>query len=287
MFGSYTSVGCGDRAQNSRCRFMIAQVLFFATVGLYGLATGVFFAWVLRRGVRSQTVGRWVLAVALAAHLGAIGASCLHGLHPLLDTAGALSLTAWLLVVAYFALRLRWRVDAVGAIVAPLAMTLVGLGRLVPRGQGGGEGVAETLGRLHLTMVSLGVAAFALAAIFALLYLIQDAALRGKRMGLLHRLTPPLATLDNVAGRLVAVAFPVFTLAVISGVFWMRALPERPDLRAEYAVSGVVWLIFGGLLLARHTVGLSGRRAALLNVAGFVMVVAVLAIYTVRRVWGT
>lgn len=265
---------------------MIAQALFFAAVGLYGLATGIFFAWVLRRSSRSQRVGHWVLAAALVAHLGAIGASCVRGLNPLVDTAGALSLTAWLLVIAYFALRLRWRVDAVGAIVAPLALVLVSLGQIVPRGPGSGEGVAHSLGRLHLTMVSLGVAAFALAAIFALLYLIQDAALRGKRTGLLYRLTPPLATLDNLAGRLIAVAFPVFTLAVISGVLWMRALPERQDLRTEYAVSGAVWLIFGALLVARHTVGVSGRRAAVLNVAGFVMVVAVLAIYVARRVWG-
>ena len=57
-------------------------------------------------------------------------------------------------------------------------------------------------------------------------------------------------------------------------------------MRPEHALAGITWTIFAALILARVTVGWRGRRAALLTVAGFMVVVAVLVIYMGRRMLG-
>ena len=48
--------------------------------------------------------------------------------------------------------------------------------------------------------------------------------------------------------------------------------------------AGIVWLIFAVLIGGRLTVGLRGRSAALLTLAGFGFTAVVLLIYVGRRV---
>ena len=260
------------------------HVLFYLTATFYGLTSAVFVANLLGRKEGLLNWGRWLLGATLVLHLAMIGNFCIEGLHPLMDASGALNLMAVFLSIGYLLTLLRWRLGAAGALIVPLAFALFLSGKLTPRGSlAPGEALAKRLGEVHLTLVALGVSAFALAAAVSLLYMLQESALRSNRLGALYHRTPSLTTLDDVGRRLTYVGFPIFTLAVLTGVLWMMRLSQHPSFRLEYAISGVIWLIFGSLIVGRKTVGMRGRRAAALTLVGFAATALVLVLYMGRR----
>ena len=139
--------------------------------------------------------------------------------------------------------------------------------------------------RVHVTAAAVGVALFALACSFGIMYLLQERELKGKRFGPLLSLLPSLHALHRVNGILVAVGFGVFTVALVSGSVLARTAWCRSwDWDGQQVASLVVWLVFGAMVLARHT-GHGARRQAVLSLVAFSLVITCLL--SVRLVGGT
>lgn len=88
--------------------------------------------------------------------------------------------------------------------------------------------------------------------------------------GLVARL-PKAATLDLWAYRTTAIAFPIWTFAVIAGAIWAAKAWSRYwgwDPKESWAF--ITWVLYAAYLHARATSGWRGRRAAYVGVAGFV-----------------
>ena len=252
-------------------------------MALYGAATTVYFVCLFGRSERALRVARWVLAVALLGHLAMIGSLCIQKHNPLQDVRGALSLAAWLLGLGYLLTTFRTRMGAVGAFITPLSMALLISAGITPQTPGPG---VSPLGKLHIALAAIGVAAFGLAAAVSLIHLMQETALKRKRLGPLFRRSPPLTALDDAGRRLILVGFPIFTLAMVTGAVWVSQLPSHDEFRIEYLISAVTWFIFALIIIARWTVGWRGRQAAWATVAGFLATVVILMIYMGRRMLG-
>ena len=81
---------------------------------------------------------------------------------------------------------------------------------------------------------------------------------------------PEPATLDRVAYRAVAFAFPIYTFGVIAGAIWAEAAWGRYwgwDPKETWAF--IAWVIYAAYLHARATAGWKGRSAAWINLLGF------------------
>lgn len=260
--------------------------LFIGAAAGYAGSAALYITYLFGRNERTLLLARGALGAALLVHLALIGLLCSHKLNPLRDLSGALSLTAWLLGVGYLVTTLRTRLGPVGAFIAPLSLALLISSRVTPHTQAPSAAGVGPLGKLHIALVAMGVAAFGLAAAIALIYLFQEAALKRKRIGPLFRRSPPLTALDDAGRVLILIGFPLFTLAMITGVVWVARLPGHEGFRVEYVISGITWLIFALVILARLTVGWRGRQAAWATVLGFVATVAVLVIYMGRRMLG-
>jgi cytochrome c-type biogenesis protein CcsB len=90
-----------------------------------------------------------------------------------------------------------------------------------------------------------------------------------RRAGLLAWL-PPSETLDRLAYRVVAFAFPVWTFAIIAGAIWAEQAWSRAwgwDPKETW--SFITWLAYAAYLHARATAGWRGRPAAVLSLIGF------------------
>jgi ABC-type transport system involved in cytochrome c biogenesis permease subunit len=77
-------------------------------------------------------------------------------------------------------------------------------------------------------------------------------------------------TLDKVAYRTVAFAFPIYTFGVIAGAIWAEAAWGRYwgwDPKETWAF--IAWVVYAGYLHARATAGWKGRSAAWINLLGF------------------
>ena len=271
--------------------------LFPATVALYGIACALFFAHLYGPGAGAghgaqagqrqdaptgvSTLARIALALAFASHAVDIGWLCTKGMHPVVNAKEALSFFSWLLCGAYLLLSSRYRLAAIGVVLVPMTLVLDLAARLSPGSEQ--RGAASLLAIVHITLASLGVALFAVAACGAVLYLVEERNLKQHRTGRLFRRGPALETLDTLNRRTIAVGFTLFTVALITGAVWLLQTPGGHGLlSAQYLLSSVAWLVYAGLIAARIGVGFRGRRAAVLTVAGAMTAVAVLVVYLVR-----
>lgn len=247
----------------------------------YGLATVLYLAF--HAGLRAPLAraGRMVLAAGWVLQTVDIGIRCTHGQHPVASTAEALAFIAWLIVAGYLGASLRYRLEAAGAFAVPAALILLLLARVVP---GNTTAPPGALVVLHVLLATSGVATFALAAILEVLYLLQERRLKRKQLDRLRAGGAPLDTLDTLAARCVSIGFPIFTVALITGAWVVRAglLQQGSAVRPEYLVAIASWLAFGVLLVARVSGGWQGRRAAWLTVGGFSGVVLVVLGYFIR-----
>ena len=131
---------------------------------------------------------------------------------------------------------------------------------------------------IHVTLVSIAEGALMTSAVLTALFLIKQRYERladhpGRKlstpMTVAARL-PTSATLDKVAYRVVAFAFPLYTVAIICGAIWAEAAWGRYwgwDPKETWAF--IVWVVYACYLHARATAGWKGRTAAWINLAGF------------------
>ena len=256
--------------------------LSYLTIALYAVVSTVFVAYLFKRDDHLRALGRLLVLGLLAVHVAAIGSFCVRGVHPLTGLSSVLNLIAFVLMAAYWLIGLRVRMGVGGALVTPLAFCLVVSGQLTPAGPPIG-GAPAVLGKLHLSLVAMGVAALALATVVSIAYLRLAALLRRNQLAVLDRGGPALTTLDGIGLRLTLIGAPLFLLAVITGLFWSAQLPGGLTWRVEHLLSGGILVLFGVLIVARLTVGWRGRKAALLTLASFTVTALVLAIYLARR----
>lgn len=258
------------------------MVIYFAvTAVLYALTGVLYFAYL---GGLSEKVAVWArrsMVAAFVANSVEMAAHGIAGMHPVSSVRESIGFAAWLLVGVYLLVQLRRRLDAVGALVAPAALMLDIAARLSPAVEGGVQGLG-VIGRVHISLASIGVSIFALATAVAVLYLVEERQLKHRKFSSIVRKGPALTTLDNLGHRCVQVGFPIFTVAMILGAWWGTRLSM--GLRPEYVIAGVSWAAFAALLIARVATGWRGRRAAVLTIVGFAASLMVLAVYLVRAV---
>ncbi|MDO5533031.1 MAG: c-type cytochrome biogenesis protein CcsB [Propionibacteriaceae bacterium] len=122
---------------------------------------------------------------------------------------------------------------------------------------------------IHIVAAAIAGAAFNVAAIAAILYLIrQRAEEKGTLSGYLARL-PHSSTLDDFSFRLHRFAFPLWTFTILAGAVWADYAWGRFwgwDPKETWSL--VTWVVYAAYLHARVTAGWKGRRAAWLAVVG-------------------
>jgi ABC-type uncharacterized transport system permease subunit len=248
-------------------------------------AAGVVLFVVLAGKPKLRPLALSLVGVAWLAHGIDIGWRGVEHVHPAESVREALGFLAFIITSGYLLASLRYRLTLGGVVVMPVSLVLLLLARLTPAGIEP-EGLS-TLGRIHISLATIGVGVFALASALSAIYLAEERALKTKKLdGLVFRdRGAPLDALDRLAHRLVWIGFPIFTVALVLGAVWVSQIGENID-RPEYALAVVTWFAYATLLVARQIYGWRGRRAARLALSGFATALAVLVIYLVRRLTG-
>jgi cytochrome c-type biogenesis protein CcsB len=126
---------------------------------------------------------------------------------------------------------------------------------------------------IHVTaaVISSGILLFA--GVASVLYLLRSVHDANGRLAWTAKL-PGADVLDRVAYRATAVAFPIWTFAVIAGAIWAEAAWGRYwGWDPKETTAFIAWVIYAGYLHARSTAGWRGRKAAAVNVVGFLVMV--------------
>jgi cytochrome c-type biogenesis protein CcsB len=228
----------------------------------------------LREGLRRM--GPILLVIAVVFHGVEIATRSLSLGHiAVVSYADGLSFLAWTLSVLFLLLHRRYRLAALGAVVAPLAFLLTLVAFAVATGA---TDLPPTLRSawlpVHVTLAFLGNAVFAIAFATSLVYLFEDNRLKAKRPSHIRRIFPSLEKLDELNYRLLAWGFPLLTLGILSGAIWAHFVwGQFWTWEPRETWSLVTWALYAVLLHGR-TVGWRGRRAAELTILGFVVLLA-------------
>jgi ABC-type transport system involved in cytochrome c biogenesis permease subunit len=255
---------------------MLSMTILRLAAALYAVAAGAYLVFFARpRHKRLATIGFWFLAAAFVVHAAAIGVGCSEfGGAEFFSLRGGLVLLVFLVTGAYLFLQRYYKMPTVGAFVTPLSLVV-----LLPAlfGTPGHPGVAPETVRhpsvtVHILSAVGGVALFAIAFGVAIMYLLQEREVKGKRFGALFSRLPSLDSLDRMIQRLVRAGFVFYTVAIIAGTItatavWKSAWSWDP----QQIVSLAVWILYGAMVQLRHS-GWHGRRYALMTLVGFVVV---------------
>jgi ABC-type transport system involved in cytochrome c biogenesis permease subunit len=226
---------------------------------------------------RPPPAGAALVAAGFLAHTASIALACRElGGGEFLALRGGLGLAGWAAAGIFVLVERAYRVPSAGAFVLPLVLVAT-----IPAALGGvaAGGPVPAIVRLpalklHVTTALAGVAIFAIACGVALMYLLQEREVRGKRFGALFPRLPPLGLMDDLNRRLLRAGFAVFTIALVSGaIVAKQAWGSFWQWDGKQVASLVVWLAYGALVHLGRA-GVHGRRAALGTAAGLALVLA-------------
>ncbi len=249
----------------------MAELLVFPALLAYGEAA-VAYAGELRGPGLAGRLAPWGVRLGWLAQTGLLlGQAASAEGFAWRTWAGSLNLFVWLVVGAYLIWGCTPRYRLLGLTVMPVAAVLLALawwggGTSLEDGSRSGGVLA-----VHAGLMLAGFAGLTLAAAMAGLYLWQERRLKRHARRVLKVRMPALDALDRLAARTVFGSLALLTVGIGVGA----ASFERGDFDAAMAVTIGIYATYSALLVLRHE-GWRGRRAALLNLAGFALVAVVL-----------
>lgn len=214
-----------------------------------------------------------MLAIASVAHTACFGFLHRGDATPAL-TELSVAVSFMALVGTIFFLVLAWRTRLLGLVVlmAPLAFVSVFAAgihlRVVEPAEKATGGSWE---HAHVLLASAGLALLGLAGIAGLFFLLEHRRLKSKQPIRPRFRLPSIEALDRVNKVALAVGFPLLTLGVITGVFWIEAQSGRVFSGTPHEVwSMIAWAIYAVVIVARFATHQGARQAAASAVGGFV-----------------
>lgn len=248
---------------------------YYLAVTLYGVGTISHLAYVISLRDLFSRIGAVLLSVGFVLHSTAlIFRYYAAGYFPITNLYESFSFFAWAIVLVYIVVNHRYRIRVLGAFVAPVVLILVVVSLALPK----------EIFPLHPTLRSywlpfhgifafLGNAVFALAFCVGIMYLIQERQIKSKKtVGLLMRL-PSLEILDEINYRALTFGFPLLTVGMITGSVWASyAWGSYWSWDPKETWSLITWFLYAALLHQRLAIGWRGRKAAMMAVIGFLVV---------------
>src|SRR5204863_6764548 len=97
---------------------------------------------------------------------------------------------------------------------------------------------------IHTPLVFLGYAALFIAFAAAIMYLIQERALKSKHPIRFYNWLPSLEICDDLAYKSLAIGFPLITLGIVTGALWAQVVWGVWARDAKVLFSFLTWLVY-------------------------------------------
>jgi cytochrome c-type biogenesis protein CcsB len=254
----------------------MALFLYGFALVLTLLATAAFIVYLVRQ---NKSVYHWAYRLLLAGFAFLtlfVGYEYYAlGVAPVLTLKSSLSFFAWTILLVYVLFHLKFRLMVLGSFVAPVAACLLILSSTLAAGEVTVKPVFRSLWLpVHIGTAFVGNGFFAVTFVAGIMYLIQESQIKRKRLGSLYSRLPSLETLDSINHFALICGFTFMTAGMITGsIYAQYALGSYWRWDPKEVCSLMAWIFYAVLLHERLAVGWRGRRAALLSVFGFLVLV--------------
>ena len=217
--------------------------------------------------------GRPVLLMALTLHLIYIAERGFQvGTLPLTTMPDTLSTVAFALGLVYLYLEYRQDTPMTGVFVLPIVAFLTAAGFMPMHGPPRAPGMLlSPWFALHTLTAVTSYCAFALAAVYGLLFLLLYHELKAGRFSLLYHRLPSLEQLGQLAIRSTVAGFILLGVAILIGGIWIAGDHMGYFTDPKVLLTLIVWLIFGAAILAHYRWERRGPLPVYLSLAGFAM----------------
>lgn len=259
---------------------IILPALYAIVVWTYGKAFYGNLPW-------ARTLRTHLLQSTLALHFLFIIARTIEFQHPPVTTVfEILTVLAFCVALAYLIIEIRSRSAETGYFILNIAFFFQFFSSVFIRDL---LEVPEILRSgffgLHVGSALLGYAAITISAVYGFLYLMLYHRIKASKFGVIYEKLPNLETLERMSYTGFKMAFLFLGMAMAVGFLW---LPQT-FLEVSYSDPKLVgtillWLLYGGGILAKRLGDWRGRRVMILSVCGFWITVFSM---TIVNIWFT
>lgn len=247
-------------------------VLYDVALTAYIVATGACLAYLVSRREGYWRLGTLATQAGWVCHTVAL---VVRGVElrraPFLTLPEAVSVVIWAAVLLELWAERHYQVKVLGAFMLPVVLMLgltlpTGLRLLVLT-----PSIRSAWIWVHVVLALLGLAALVLNFAGAVMYVLQERQLKGRRPGAVYYRLPSLETLDHLTYRTLALGFPFLTGGLLLGALWAGAHSGRLALMVDPLTlfSVAMWVVYAVTLSGRAVGAWRGRRAAYFAILGF------------------
>ena len=133
-------------------------------------------------------------------------------------------------------------------------------------------------GEVHGGMMLLSYAAFLIAGVYSLLYVLLYRVMKMRRVGFWFDRLPSLQRLEARSGVAVSVGLSSLTLGLLVGLFTFASFTGGVPIDVKVGVAVVLWLLFVGFFVGRRVMHLSGIRVMWVPLLGAAVILCLYAI---------
>ena len=254
-----------------------ANVLFFElALTFYFMATIAGIIEIFRGKKPASKIALYLAVAGFLFHTVNIIMRYIHVGHiPVTTMHEAASFFSWCLLILFLFHEFRYKLGLLSSFIIPIVFLFMLSSALFPREMKALSPVLQSYWfGINVIFAFLGDASFAMACGIGIMYLLQERYVKSKHLGGLFQKLPSLQTLDDINYHLITLGFPLLTLAMITGVIWANSAWGtywRWDPKEVWSL--ITWLIYALVLHLRLTIGWRGKKAAILSIVGFVIVI--------------
>lgn len=252
------------------------EILFAGTIFLYMLSSGGYFLFLIFQKTILQKIGLALIIIGFACHTVTIGYDFISSGHiPANNLYETLSIAAWALAWVFLVFQYRFKLKILGIYAAPLISFILLWAYQLPQHPLEDQTILKSFWLVsHILLIFLGDAAFALACGVAILYLLQERAIKTKSRGFFFKRLPSLELLDNTGYTAIVFGFTMLTIGLITGMIYAKSVWNHLwSWDPKEVWSAIAWVYYATLLHKRLTVGWRGRKAAIMAIFGFAVLI--------------
>jgi ABC-type uncharacterized transport system permease subunit len=262
---------------------IIAIIAFWIAFVLYGVGACLSVYQFLLRRQQLEIYARVCVILGFVAQTTFIGVTSRLTSGTILSGPTVVTLASWVAILVYLIFTLVFRVKAYGAFLPPVAIILMGIGRILtglhmPWAENSAY-YTTPLVLFHIIVLLIAFATFLIAGISAGLLMYQNRLLKKHKNIIASKKLPSLSSLKKLSRQPILFGFPFLTVGMLIGIVMTMGGTYSPWFFAPRIILVIVlWALYAVYLFQVYRSGVSMKTSSAMAISGGVLTIVLLVV---------